>query len=182
VFRCGDRARIFNHARCSRTELSRKLEDLTFLAAGLRLAWSFDGDDVAGHGLVGRVAIGVQCEYDDVAHHRSVYETSKGPIGVEVALGWHQPLTSNKSPSIIDSFVNLGRTRGDGCHVDGLLDGVREFLSCARTRIDKTGLVASVAVILTDVIDGNPTKDRLDSLEACAPVSQATSPRLPHGP
>jgi DNA gyrase/topoisomerase IV subunit B len=159
-------ATIFPHARCPRTELTRKLEDLTFVASGLRLTWSFEGDDVATRGLVGRVAIAVPCDDHEVARHRGIYATAKGPVDVEVALGWR----SNRSPALIDSYVNLGRTRDDGCHVDGLRDGVAAFLGC----VDDTGLVAAVAVILTDVILSNPARDRLDSLEARAPVFEAT--------
>src|SRR3569833_3074409 len=95
-----------------------------------------------------------------------------GPKKVEVALGWrHSP-----DEPVIHSFVNLARTRGDGAHVDGMLDGVRAFLGAVD--VSTRGLVAAVSVVLADVIYGNPTKDRLDSPEARKPVSDATQKAL----
>ena len=40
------------------------------------------------------------------------------------------------------------------------------------------GMVAAVAVMLADVTWGNPTRDRLDSPEARAPVADATQRAL----
>src|SRR3569832_945475 len=44
---------IFKHVRVPRAELTRILEDLSFLAPKLRLGWSIAGDDLAARGLVG---------------------------------------------------------------------------------------------------------------------------------
>ncbi|HEY6039732.1 MAG TPA: ATP-binding protein [Kofleriaceae bacterium] len=169
---------IFKHVRVPRAELTRILEDLTFLAPNLRLRWSIAGDDVAARGLVARVALDVPCAFDEVAHARESYETAKGPIEVEVALAWRTSRFGANAEPVIHSFVNLARTRGDGVHVDGMLDGVRAFLEGSRRDANVRGLVAAVSVVLADVIYGNPTKDRLDSPEAKRPVSDATQKAL----
>ncbi len=169
---------IFRHARVPRIELTRALDDLSFLAPRLRWRWSIEGDEVSARGLVGRVALGVPCSFEDVACHRGSYETAQGPIDVEVALAWRAaPLDANAPPTI-DSFVNLARTRADGTHVDGLIDGVHAFLGAGRRPSDALGLVASVSVVLTDVLYGNPAKDRLDSPQARAPVREAVKTAL----
>ncbi|MBC7977259.1 MAG: hypothetical protein H7138_19965 [Myxococcales bacterium] len=166
---------IFRHARVPRVELTRTLEDLSFLAPRLRVRWSIEGDQVAARGLVGRVALGVPCSFEDVACHRGSYDTAQGPIDVEVALAWR---FGANEPPMIDSFVNLARTRADGTHVKGLLDGVHAFLGAGRRPSNALGLVALVSVVLTDVLYGNPTKDRLDSPEARAPVREAVNTAL----
>ena len=167
---------IFKHVRVPRAELTRILEDLSFLAPKLRLGWSIAGDDLAARGLVGRVALEVPCAFNEVAHARESYETAKGPIEVEVAHGWRASRFHSIDEPVIHSFVNLARTRGDGAHVDGMLDGVRAFLGAVD--VSTRGLVAAVSVVLADVIYGNPTKDRLDSPEARKPVSDATQKAL----
>jgi hypothetical protein len=60
-------------------------------------------------------------------------------------------------------------------HVAGMRDGVRRFLP---TRSRERGLVAAVSVVLTDVLLGNPTKDRLDSPHARPAVAGATEAAL----
>lgn len=169
---------IFKHVRVPRAELTRTIEDLTFLAPSLRFRWLIEGDDMAAHGLVARVALDVPCAVDEVAHAREVAETTKGPIEVEVALAWRASPFHVAFEPVVHSFVNLGRTRGDGSHVDGMLDGVRTFLGGGRRGMNAKGLVAAVSVVLADVIYGNPTKDRLDSPEARQPVSEATQKAL----
>lgn len=169
---------IFNHIRVPRAELMRTLEDLTFLAPRLRFRWSIEGDDIAAQGLVARVALDVPCAFEEVAYARESYETTKGPIEVEVALAWRTSRFRADSEPVVHSFVNLGRTRGDGSHVDGILDGVRAFLGGGRRDANAKGLVAAVSVVLADVIYGDPTKDRLDSPEARQPVSEATQKAL----
>lgn len=169
---------IFKHVRVRRAELTQILEDLTFLAPNLRFRWSIEGDDVAARGLVARVALDVPCAFDEVAHARESYETTKGPIEVEVAVAWRTSRFHANAEPVIHSFVNFGRTRGDGIHVDGMLDGVRAFLDAGRADANTQGLVAAVSVVLADVIYGNPTKDRLDSPEARKPVSEATQKAL----
>lgn len=169
---------IFKHVRAPRAELTRTLEDLTFLAPNLHFRWSIEGDELAARGLVARVAIDVPCAFDEVAHTRESYETAKGPIEVEVALAWRTSRFHANAEPVIHSFVNLGRTRGDGMHVQGLLDGVHAFLDGGRRDANAQGLVAAVSVVLADVIYGNPTKDRLDSPGARKPVSEATQKAL----
>jgi DNA gyrase/topoisomerase IV subunit B len=93
-------------------------------------------------------------------------------VQVEVALAWAAERQHNAA---IERFVNLGRTRGAGTHVEGLRDGLRRFLpEAGRER----GLVAVVSVVLTDVLLGNPTKDRLDSPHAHPAVAAATETAL----
>lgn len=169
---------IFKHVRIPRAEITRTLEDLAFLAPQLRFRWSIEGDDTAARGLVGRVALDVPCAFDEVARAHESYETAKGPIEVEVVLAWRTSQFRANAEPVIHSFVNLGRTRGDGSHVDGMLDGIRAFLGGGRRAANATGLVAAVSVILADVIYGSPTKDRLDTPEARKPVSEATQKAL----
>lgn len=162
---------IFTHARLSRIGLVKWLEDLSFLAPGLRFSWSVAGDDAATAGIAGLVASRVGGGADGVATHKQTYETARGPIDVEVALAWH------KAPfivSTIDSFVNLRRSREGGSHVDGMHDGIQQFLGSGRREDNQRGLVAVVTVLLADVKYGNPTHDRLDTPEARAPVAEAT--------
>jgi DNA gyrase/topoisomerase IV subunit B len=104
-----------------------------------------------------------------------VRKLASGPIDVEVALAWR--LAPDSETPHIDSFVNLGRTCEDGRHVDGLVDGISGFFGSDR-RASVHGLVAAVSVVLADVKYGNPTKDRLDSPEARAPVADATRKAL----
>ena len=73
---------------------------------------------------------------------------------------------------MIDSFVNLARTREHGQHVIGLRDGLRAFLPKTTRRTD--GLFAAVAVMLSDVKYGKPSRDRLDTTEARPAVAAAT--------
>jgi DNA gyrase/topoisomerase IV subunit B len=169
---------IFKHLRIPRAEITRTLEDLAFLAPQLRFRWSIEGDDTAARGLVGLVALDVPCTFDEVAHSRESYETTKGPIEVEVALTWRTSQFRQEADPVIHSFVNLGRTRGDGSHVDGMLDGIRAFLGGGHRAANAKGLVAAVSVILADVIYGSPTKDRLDTPEAREPVAEATQKAL----
>lgn len=82
------------------------------------------------------------------------------------------------SPAHIDSFCNLHKTRGDGTHVLGLIEGIRKFVGGGRQEANTAGVVAAVAVILADVIYGNPAKDRLETAEARIPVKTATHQAL----
>jgi len=158
----------------NRTRLTSVLEDLAFLAPSLTLGWRFAGDNLACEGLAGRIASRLAVPLPDVARYTGTFETATGPIDVEVALAWEN---YNHHPTI-DSFVNLFRTRDHGAHVEGLIDGICDFLGTrARQRV-QFGLTAAVAVILTDVKFGNPAKDRLDSEEAQAPVAEATKRAL----
>ncbi|HLL21147.1 MAG TPA: ATP-binding protein [Kofleriaceae bacterium] len=169
---------IFAHVRVPRVELTRILEDLTFLSPTLRVRWSFDGDDNAARRLVARVALDVPCAFAEVAHMCATYETANGPMQVEVALAWRTSPFSAITEPVIHSFVNLRRTPEHGQHVAGMLHGVRAFLADARIPPHTNGLVAAVSVVLADVIYGNPSKDRLDSPEARGPVSDATQRAL----
>lgn len=171
-----DRA-IFLHARLPRAELTCHLEDLTFLSPRLTLRWTIEGDDLAAAGLAGLVALQARCALADVAYHRGTYATPSGPIEVEVALAAPSADAYPGADATLHSFVNLGRTRGDGYHADGLQDGVAAFVG-GRRKPALRGLVAAVSVALTDVRYGNPTKDRLDSPEARAPVAEATRTAL----
>lgn len=164
---------IFIYPRVPRAALAQELEDLSFLAPGLELSWSIAGDDVARGGLAARVALGAGCAIDAIAQHRGAYTTDKGPIEVEVALAWVRP-RSDLHPPLVESFVNLRRTRDHGSHVDGLYDGVRAIMGAHR----RNGLVAIVAVVLADVVYGQPTKSQLVTPEARAPVAEATRAAL----
>jgi DNA gyrase subunit B len=168
---------IFRFQRAPRTELSRQLEDLTFLAPGLSLAWKIDGDDTASAGLAARVALEVPCAVGDVATHRASYTVKGEPIDVDVALAWRRSPGHVNREAAIDSFVNLARTRRHGTHVDGLLEGVRTFLG-GRREATTAGLVAAVSVVLADVKYGEPDKSRLESMDAREPVETATQAAL----
>jgi len=168
---------IFTYPRVPRTALANRLEDLSFLAPRLTLSWKIEGDDLTAGGLAARVGLGVPCELHDVAKHFGAYDTPNGPIDVEVAIAWcRSKWRANRDP-VIDSFVNMERTRNHGSHVDGLLDGIRAFF---RGRKEKrmAGLVAAVSVVLTDVKFGEPDKSRLVTSEARDPVASATKSAL----
>lgn len=163
---------IFRHVRVPRAELTRELEDLSFLAPRFALSWTIAGDALATHGLAGRVAMRVPCELGDVAAHTGTYVTASGPVEVDVALGWNtSPWYAREAE--IDSFVNLGRTKNDGTHVGGLNAGIRAFLGSGKGQ-HKQNLVAAVSVVLADVTYGAPTKSRLVSGHAAKPVKEAT--------
>lgn len=164
--------RIFATTRIPRVELARELEDLSFLAPGLTLSWSVAGDRSTQRGLAARVASRAGRLLGGVAHHRGSYETPSGPIDVEVALGWRDGDPRWLGAAVIDSFVNLARTREHGQHVIGLRDGLRAFLPKVTRRTD--GLFAAVAVMLSDVKYGKPSRDRLDTAEARPAVAAAT--------
>lgn len=169
---------IFLYPRLPRARLAQRLEDLAFLVPQLTIRWRIAGDDVAAHGLAARVAIGVPCALGEMASHRASFDTASGPIDVEVALAWRDMRWHANEDAIIDSFVNLERSSCNGTHVDGLIDGVAAFLGRGRRARHTAGMVAAVAVILSDVKWGNPTHDRLDSPEARAPVGEATQVAL----
>jgi DNA gyrase subunit B len=159
---------IFEHPRLGRDTLARQLEDLSFLVPGLALRWSVEGDDMARDGMVGRVALATPCQLDEVAHHSGTYPTSSGPIQVSVALAWR-----GQNEPYVDSFVNLGRTRDHGHHVDGLAAGIRRFLG-GRQQQRHAGLVAAVSIVLADVTYGEPTASRAVAPQAKPVVAEAT--------
>ncbi|MGE0396605.1 MAG: ATP-binding protein [Kofleriaceae bacterium] len=165
-------SQIFPHARIPRAMLTSTLEDLAFLAPSLTLSWRIAGDSLARAGLAGRVAALLACPVEEVAHYSGTFETPTGPIDVDVALAWKPK--SYRVETSIDSFVNLFRTREHGAHVEGLLDGICQFFKIRSRRHVQRELVAAVSVVLSDVKLGNPQKNRLDSLEACDPVAEAT--------
>lgn len=164
--------RIFQCTRVPRVELTRRLEDLAFLLPSLALTWAFAGAGAAG--LVGRVRMEVGDPLGGIAHHRGVYSTADGPITVEVALAWHTH--SNRRPQI-HSFANLQRTE-DGQHVSGMLDGIRAFLPRPSRARHLDGLVAMVAVLLSDVHYGSPTRSSLTNPTVRPAVKQATRTAL----
>ena len=59
-----------------------------------------------------------------------------------------------------------------------MLDGIAAFLGRGPRARHTAGLVGAVTVILVDVTFGNPTKDRLDTVEARAPVAETTREAL----
>jgi len=165
---------VFLHPRVPRAPLAQRLEDLSFLLPQLALRWHITGDNVAAGGLVARVAVNVPCALSEVASHRASLDTASGPIDVEVALAWRSMRWHANDEPVIDSFVNLERSRRNGTHVDGLIDGVAAFLGRGDRARQTSGMAAAVAVVLADVKWGNPKRDRLDSPEARVPVAEAT--------
>jgi DNA gyrase/topoisomerase IV subunit B len=161
---------VFGRAQLPRAAVAARLEDLSFLLPGVTFRWAFHGNDEARGGLAARVALAACRDPREIASHAGTFETPKGPIIVEVALGWHQwPADPDAS---IDSFVNMERTVRHGSHVHGLHDGMRAHFRPSREAHSRT-LRAAVAVILSDVVYGSPNKDRLDSPEAREPVARA---------
>ena len=169
---------LFVQPRVARAALAAVLEDLSFLSPGLSISFRVGGADVARDGLRGRVAIAVPCPTSEVAHLRERHETSKGPIDVEVAVGWRTSWFDAMEPPHVHSFVNFVRTPEHGVHVDGLIDGVCEFLGTDNREECVEGVVASVAVVLADVQYGNPTTDRLVTPEVRTPVATSTRKAL----
>ena len=110
---------IFPHPSVPRAELTSVLEDLSFLTPRLTLSWSMTGDEVIRAGLVGHVALRAGRELSDVASHRESHPTANGPVDVDIAVAWRGENPGFGAPAPIYSYVNLGRTRGDGSHVDG---------------------------------------------------------------
>lgn len=169
---------LFTQPRVSRTALASVLEDLSFLSPGLAITFRIGGDDVARDGLRGRVAVAVSCPTSEVAHFRERHVTAMGPIDVEVSVGWHTSGFEAMETPLLHSFVNFARTPEHGVHVDGLLDGVCEFLGTDNRNECVEGLVAAVSVVLADVQYGSPTKNRLVTPETRAPVATSTRKAL----
>ena len=160
---------IFSTIHVSAIELTRQLDELSYLAPWLRLSWAIASDPAAARGLAAYVER--EAPRREVVHHRGTYATDNGPVEVEVALAW----TGYRAEPVLHSFVNLARTRGHGEHVAGLLDAVREL---APARDGDRGLVAAVSVLLDDVLYGDAAKDRLDSPHARPAVAAATRAAL----
>lgn len=156
---------IFRHAHVPRGTLARRLEDLGFLLPGLAITLRYGVDAAARGGLRGRVALALACALEDVAYHAASFQTERGPLEVEVALAWKDPLWGADG---ISSFVNLAAT-SSGSHVDGLLDAVRDLYGPTAER----GLTACVSIILADVAWGSPSKERLATPEVRKPVAAA---------
>jgi len=164
-------ANAYDHylvGRCSRIRID--------IGADGTICVSDDGP--ARDGLVGLVALAAPCALSEVASLKDAYETPNGPIDVEVALVWQRSRPVGRREPEIHSFVNLGRTHGGGSHVQGLIDGVWKHKGTHKRMASVDGLVAAVSVILADVKLGDPTRDRLDSPEARAPVADATQRAL----
>jgi DNA gyrase/topoisomerase IV subunit B len=68
----------------------------------------------------------------------------------------------------------MERTRDHGTHGEGLLDGLRSFFPRKGAAARREGLVAAVAVILSDVKWGTPVRDKLVTPEARPAVKQVT--------
>lgn len=165
---------IFRHPRIPRASLTERLEDLSFVLPQLTLRWRIAGDDLAAGGLAARVALHADCPLDDVATHHASFDTPAGPIAVEVALTWLSMQWHANDAPVLHSFVNLERSDSHGTHVDGLIDGITAFFGRGRRQHLVSGVVAAVAVVLSDVTWGNPRHGRLDSPHARAPVAEAT--------
>lgn len=165
---------IFRYPRVPRAQLTQRLEDLAFLLSGLALRWRVGGDELAAGGLAASVACRLGCPLDAMASYRGSFDTPSGPIDVEVALAWRMVQGGYNASPKFDSFVNLERSASHGTHVDGLIDGIAAFLGGKRRRPDADGVVAAVAVVLSDVKWGNPRHDKLESPEARVPVAEAT--------
>jgi DNA gyrase subunit B len=169
---------IFRYPRVPRASLTERLEDLSFILPQLTLRWRIAGDDLSAGGLAARIALHADCPLDHVAAHRASFDTPSGPIDVEVALTWLSMQWDASSPPVFHSFVNLERSASHGTHVDGLIDGITAFFGRRRRQHLVAGVIAAVAVVLSDVKWGNPRHDRLDSPQARAPVANATRTAL----
>lgn len=165
---------IFTVTRIPREDLGARLLDLSFLMPQVRLSWTGSAPRF-GQGLVDLVRLSARTTLGGIAHRRQEVETEAGPIDVEVVLAW---CDDSRPATCIHGFVNMERTREPGTHGEGLLDGLRGFFPRKGAAARREGLMAAVAVILSDVKWGSPVKDKLVTPEARAAVKQVTMAAL----
>lgn len=165
-----DRELFLKNSRVPRDELHARLHDLSYLAPQVRLSWTM-ADVRQGHGLVDLVKHTEDRILGGVAHRREVVETDAGPIDVEVALTWREGW---RQEPVVHAFVNMSRTREPGTHIQGLFDAIRSSFGQARAGTKRQGLVAALALVLSDVTWGSPIKDRLITPAARPAVKQVT--------
>ncbi|WAS93677.1 ATP-binding protein [Nannocystis punicea] len=164
---------IFSAVGVRREDLRHRLMDLSFLLPSLRITWMGDRE-YHGRGLPELVRLVAPETIGGVAHHRAVVNGPEEPIDVEVALAWGEGSTRD---ALVQSFVNLGRTR-EGAHRDGVLDGLRSFFPRRGAAARRGGLSAAVAVVLADVQWGSPTRDKLVTPAARSAVKRVTMEAL----
>jgi DNA gyrase subunit B len=71
---------IFHGPRVSTADIARRLDELAFLAPGLRISLSAEADVAAAQGLAGLVANRVRGTLGGIAHERGTYATERGPV------------------------------------------------------------------------------------------------------
>ncbi|MGN6104513.1 MAG: ATP-binding protein [Kofleriaceae bacterium] len=156
-----------------RGKLSSRLEELSYLAPGLALSWSFAPEAAAAGGMAAWLASRHALAPDQIAAHRGRYASPRGPIDVDVAVICTMPSCAVEPR--IDGFVNYARSGEGGTHVDGVLLGVRRFF---RARRRCNGVIGAVAVVLANVHGGTPTGDQLWTRDARGSVAEATTTAL----
>lgn len=154
---------LFTFRRSRKLVHAPNIEDLVNLSPGL--SWHILGEKHTGRGLRDSIAHTARRSRSSIAYSKTA--------DVEVALTW-QSATRRR----IASYVNYERTIGHGSHVDGLIDGVAEFLQRPKRLALTEGLVAAVSVMRADVTYGSPWKDRLQTPEARPAVAMATRSAL----
>lgn len=167
---------IFNDVAFHPDVIAQRLQELSFLNAGLKLTLV---DERTGHhkdwisetGLPAMLSAFFEKEKvvgDKVFHFRG----EKDGVDVEVAFRW----TSRETDEAIVSFANNIRNPGGGTHVDGFRSALSRVLGPVLERCKvkdyspsdiREGLDAVVAVKLPDspIFEGQ-TKDKLASAEA----------------
>lgn len=128
---------IFSTTRIGRLDLSRELENLSFLAPRFELSWSFAAGQLADRGLAGLVMQELGTPLGPVAHRRE----QVGDVDVEIAIGWQWDQAPAASPPIVRGFINFAQTE-TGAHIGGVLDAIKKAMPEGATR----GLVAAVSV------------------------------------
>jgi DNA gyrase subunit B len=165
---------IFASVRVPRDDLHQRLMSLSFLMPQVRLSWT-GAEPRHGQGLPELIRMSAPATLGGTAHVRQEVDTETGPIDVEVALGWRE---DSLAEPVIHGFANMERTREHGTHVEGLLDGLRSFFPRRGAAARREGLVAAVAVILSDVKFGSPVRDKLVTPAARPAVKQVTMAAL----
>jgi DNA gyrase subunit B len=153
--------------------LSERIEELAWLHPALAIHWN--GRELSARGGLGtwtrKRAMGGLSDDFVFASRTFVAESF-----VDIAFGWERnPLTDAAPPyPAVLSFVNANRTRGQGTHVLGLLDGLATVArrlggETADASAFAPGLVGAVHLILRDPELDSPTRSQL-----CCPLARAT--------
>ena len=186
---------IFNNIDFSYDQIRRKLRELAFLNAGVRLELH-DEKTNRTESLMFEGGLRSYVEFlneptkhvhPDVIHFNQVFESDLGPVDVEIAMQW----TENYQEQIKAYCNNIFQSDG-GTHVTGFRTSLTSILKkyTQQEQLDKKnkveptgddareGLTAIVSVKLLDPKFSSQTKDKLVSSEARTGVEQAMNEQL----